>query len=113
MTGMNASLGAELGGFDHLKQSVQDILTTPKGSRVMLRDYGSDLFSLIDQPLTRETEMAIIAATIGALTTWEPRLQVDSVQVAGDPASGQIAISLQGTYLPDGQPISISGLKLQ
>lgn len=61
MTGMNASLGAELSGFGHLKQSIQDILTTPKGSRVMLRDYSSDLFSLIDRPLTGTTASNMLA----------------------------------------------------
>jgi phage baseplate assembly protein W len=112
MTGMNVDTGAELSGFAHLEQSLRDILLTPKGSRVMLRDYGSDLFSLIDQPLTPATKMAIIAATVGAITTWEPRMQVDTVSVVADPANGAISISMTGIYLPDGQPISIQGLQL-
>jgi hypothetical protein len=37
-----------LEGIDHLKQSIIDILTTPIGSRVMRRDYGSRLFELVD-----------------------------------------------------------------
>jgi phage baseplate assembly protein W len=112
MIGMNVDTGAELPGFAHLEQSIRDILLTPKGSRVMLRDYGSDLFSLIDQPLNESTKMAIMAATVGALTTWEPRIQVQSVTVAADPANGSISISLTALYLPDGQTITIQGLKL-
>ena len=112
MIGMNVGTGAELAGFAHLEQSIRDILLTPKGSRVMLRDYGSDLFSLIDQPLNESTKMAIMAATVGALTTWEPRIQVQSVTVAADPANGSISIDLTALYLPDGQTITIQGLKL-
>ena len=49
--GMNVLNGRSLTGLDHLKQSIADILNTPIGSRVMRRDYGSKLFSLIDAPL--------------------------------------------------------------
>ena len=112
MIGMNVDTGADLAGLRHLEQSIRDILLTPKGSRVMLRDYGSDLFSLIDQPLNESTKMAILAATVGALSTWEPRIQVQSVTVAADPANGSISINLTALYLPDGQTITIEGLKL-
>jgi phage baseplate assembly protein W len=112
MIGMNVDTGAELAGFAHLEQSIRDILLTPKLSRVMLRDYGSDLLTLIDQPLNESTKMAIMAATVGALTTWEPRIQVQSVAVAADPASGSVSIHLTALYLPDGQTITIEGLKL-
>ena len=112
MIGMNVDTGAELAGFSHLEQSIRDILLTPKGSRVMLRDYGSDLFLLIDQPLNESTKMAIMAATVGALSTWEPRIQVQSVTVAADPANGSISLNLTALYLPDGQTITIQGLKL-
>jgi phage baseplate assembly protein W len=47
---MNSADGAVLDDEDHLHQSVNNILLTPAGSRVMRRDYGSAIFSLIDQP---------------------------------------------------------------
>jgi phage baseplate assembly protein W len=112
MNGMNANTGAELAGFGHLEQSIRDILLTPKGSRVMLREYGSDLFALVDQPLNESTKMAIIAATIGALSQWEPQIEVQSVTVEGDPAASTVSVSLRAKYLPDGQSIMIEGLRL-
>jgi hypothetical protein len=112
MIGMNGNSGAELAGLSHLEQSIRDILLTPKLSRVMLRDYGSDLFALVDQPLNESTKMAITAATVGALSTWEPRIQVQSVAVTADPAGGSIMIALTAQYLPDGQTIAIEGLQL-
>lgn len=64
---MNAQTGKPLEGIEHLKQSVRDILTTPIGSRVMRRDYGSRLFELIDNPTNPETVAEIIAASAEAL----------------------------------------------
>jgi hypothetical protein len=41
--------------------------TTPIGSRVLVRDYGSDLFSLVDNPRDDMTRLQIIAASATAL----------------------------------------------
>jgi hypothetical protein len=109
MQGMKATTGRALGGINHLRQSIRDILLTPKGTRVMLREYGSDLYKLIDRPLTPETIVDIYAATIGALGDWEPRLKVKSVSVA-QPAAGHIELALVATYLPDGKQIRLDGI---
>ncbi len=54
MRGMSNKTGKELEGIEHLKQSIIDILTTPIGSRIMRREYGSRLFELIDRPINRD-----------------------------------------------------------
>ena len=76
MPGMNATTGETLAEFDHIRQSIRDILTTPIGSRVMRREYGSMLAELIDQPLNDATLLRAYAATVMALTRWEPRVRV-------------------------------------
>ena len=38
MNGVNSRTGKRLSGSDHLRQSVSDILSTPLGSRVLVRD---------------------------------------------------------------------------
>ncbi|MEW7978507.1 MAG: GPW/gp25 family protein [Candidatus Sedimenticola endophacoides] len=53
MQGMHAITGQHLAGEAHLRQSIIDILTTPLGTRVMRRDYGSRLFELVDAPINR------------------------------------------------------------
>ncbi|KPN28874.1 baseplate wedge subunit [Halolamina pelagica] len=45
MPGVDRTNGQRLEGLAHIRQSVADILTTPLGSRVMRRDYGSLLLS--------------------------------------------------------------------
>jgi phage baseplate assembly protein W len=54
MNGMDNLTGKSLADLAHLRQSIADILTTPIGSRVMRRDYGSRIFQRIDAPLTGE-----------------------------------------------------------
>lgn len=109
MVGTDAATGKKLGGIAHLRQSINDILTTPVGTRVMRRDYGSKLFELVDAPLNRETMLNIFAATAGAIARWEPRYLVKKV-TADSAEAGGLSVSLTGIYLPDGKPLSIDGI---
>lgn len=109
MKGTNAATGAPLDGLDHLRQSIRDILTTPIGTRVMRRDYGSRLPYLVDAPMNRSTLLDLYAATAEALETWEPRISVQQVTaIAAVP--GRVELSITGEYLPDGKQITIDGI---
>lgn len=109
MNGINSNTGKRLGGIDHLRQSIRDILTTPIGSRVMRRAYGSRLFELIDAPLNRNTLLDLYAATAEALDLWEPRFQLVSCKaVSAEP--GRVELDLVGKYLIDGQTIKLSAI---
>jgi phage baseplate assembly protein W len=112
MNGTNALDGKPLSGIDHLKQSIIDILTTPLGSRVMRRDYGSRLYSLVDAPMNRGTLSALYAATVEAIARWEPRFQVQKV-VATNAAPGSVELSVTGKYLPDGKIITLEGVTVK
>lgn len=96
MKGMNVTTGKPIEGADHLAQSIADILSTPLGSRVMLRDYGSLLFDLIDQPLNAATAMLLRAATAVALRRWEPRIKLNRVALSGSPVQGNLIITITG-----------------
>jgi hypothetical protein len=112
MNGTNATDGTSLSGIDHLKQSIRDILLTPIGSRVMRRTYGSNLFFLLDNPMNRGTISKIYSAVVEALAKWEPRVKVTKVNVT-DAAPGSLELTIEGTYLPDGQPITIEGIVIK
>jgi phage baseplate assembly protein W len=109
MRGTNATTGKPLSGLDHLRQSIRDILTTPVGSRVMRRDYGSRLFQLVDAPVNRRTIVDIYAATIEALLRWEPRITPRRVSIASA-ETGRVVIDLEATYTPTGEPITLDGI---
>lgn len=111
MNGIDANTGKRLAGIDHLRQSIRDILTTPIGTRVMRRDYGSRLYQLVDAPLTRTTILDLYAATAEALATWEPRFDVQTVN-ASEVEAGRVVISLTGIYQPTGEPVALDGIEV-
>ncbi len=109
-TGLNADTGAALSGSAHLQQSVADILTTPIGSRVMRRDYGSRLPDLIDKPATPANRLAALAAAADALRRWEPRLIITrlslSADTTADAQAGRLRLTVEGFDRTDNQPAS-------
>lgn len=104
MLGMDRSTGAPLDGDAHLAQSIGDILTTPVGTRVMLRDYGSMLMELIDRPINAATRLLILAASGEAIARWEPRIRLTRVAFSTSGADGRVALAIEGhrTDVPAG-----------
>lgn len=107
MIGMNATTGRALSGDAHLRQSIADILTTPIGSRVMRRDYGSQLADLIDWPVNDSTRLLAYAATAMALMRWEPRIRLSRVQLHMDTLDGQAQLDIEGTKVDTHEPLSL------
>ena len=104
MSGMDRRSGKFiLSDKDHMLQSIEDILTTPKGSRVMNREYGSDLFNLIDQPTNNKID--IYSAIAYALDHWEPRFKLKDISIQQS-TEGVLMISINGAYLPTSEQIS-------
>ncbi len=112
MLGTNANDGKPLEGLAHLAQSIRDILTTPIGSRVMRRDYGSRLPQLVDAPLNRRTIMDLYAATAEAIKRWEPRFRLKRTSIT-DTSGGAVVLELTGDYLPDGKEVTLDGIKVK
>lgn len=109
MQGMSKNNGTYLDDLDHLKQSIIDILTTPIGSRVICRDYGSGLFKLLDLPINRELFPKIYAAAADAIDKWEPRFKLEKITI-NSIKDGHITLSLTGQYLITQQKIVLEDL---
>lgn len=107
MIGMNASTGRAVADSQHLAQSIADVLTTPIGSRVMRREYGSQLIDLIDWPLNSATRLQAYAATAMALMRWEPRIRLSRVQLSLGDIAGQAILDLEGTRTDSNEPLSL------
>jgi phage baseplate assembly protein W len=107
MDGMNISDGTLLTGIAHLRQSITDILTTPIGTRVQRREYGSRLPRLVDAPINASTILEIYAATAEALAKWEPRFELKQTRIASA-SPGRVELDLTGIY--DGREITLSGI---
>jgi phage baseplate assembly protein W len=111
MKGMSCETGKYLDDLEHLKQSIVDILTTPIGSRVMRREYGSNLFYLTDKPINKELFPQIYAAVAEAIEKWEPRLKLEKITIL-EIKEGRIVLSLRGIYLLTQQTVNIERLSI-
>lgn len=112
MNGVNIRTGKRLSGSAHLRQSVSDILSTPVGSRVLIRDYGSELPDLVDNPRDDLTRLRIIAATATALARWEPRLQVTRVFVSFPADDSGCVVDIEGINKETGASLTTGEIKI-
>jgi phage baseplate assembly protein W len=112
MIGLDASTGRKIDGMSHLRQSVRDILTTRIGSRVMRRDYGSNLMALVDAPMNPAWKLDVMAETARALAKWEPRIKVKRVIVGTGTPEGRCTIEIEAILLSNGKPIKLEGIVL-
>ncbi|MFK0252422.1 GPW/gp25 family protein [Streptomyces sp. NPDC090445] len=83
-SGGPGSGGGRLGwvaGSAAIRQSVETILDTEPGERVMRPTFGCGLRRHLMAPNTPATRAAIAAEIGEALTAWEPRIQVTEVSV--------------------------------
>ncbi|GAB7533656.1 GPW/gp25 family protein [Pseudomonas sp. 3A(2025)] len=97
MIGMERRTGQPISGLTHLKQSIEDILTTPLGSRRMRPEYGSRIRRFVDLPVNEGWKSAVQAEVARALGRWEPRIALDRVKVLAV-VEGRITLLLSGRY---------------
>lgn len=98
MIGMDRHTGQPISGIEHLRQSVQDILSTPLLSRRERPEYGSKLRRMVDLPINEGWKSAAQAEAARALRQWEPRLKLERVNVLSV-LGGQINLKVSGEYL--------------
>lgn len=106
MIGLDRRTGQPLSGIAHLRQSIEDILTT-LSSRRMRPDYGSQLRRYVDLPVNDGWKSAVQAEVARALGRWEPRLALERVRVVAV-LDGQVSLALSGRYLGDDALLEVS-----
>jgi uncharacterized protein len=68
-------------GMDLIRQSVETILDTQPGERVMLPAFGCGLRRYLMEPNTLTTRTSMRADIMDALQQWEPRILLTNVAV--------------------------------
>ena len=66
-----------------IENSIKDILLTPLGSRVMLPEYGSRIYELIDRKVDDEFRADLACFVIEAVEKCEKRVKIDEVRLMG------------------------------
>lgn len=91
--------GLEIARYEEkVRQSIMAILSTSKGERVMRPDFGCDIQSFVFANSDATTLTLIKSAVREALLRWEPRIDVNDVNVAIDQATdGRLLIAVSYT----------------
>jgi phage baseplate assembly protein W len=74
-------------GERDIEESIMIILLTPKGQRKMRPEFGCAIHELIFAPNDSTTAGLAAYYVEDALAMWEPRIEVESVDVSPDPES--------------------------
>ncbi len=103
--GMSRTTGKQIDRSAHIGQSLLDIFTTPIGSRIQLRDYGSYLFDLIDSTMNPAGQLQLTAALVDAANKWEPRAKITHAKITHAKIkvdkNGQTTLEYQIDTTPD------------
>ena len=105
--GLDNQAAGAVTGLDWLRGAIRDVLTTPIGTRVMRRTYGSLLFTLIDAPMTAGLVADIVAGSAQALATWLPLITVQTISVE-TVAPG--AFDLDLSFILNGELVTMSSV---
>lgn len=62
--------------IDSIYQSIRNILITPIGTRLFLREFGCDLSGLLFELMDESAKFAALDHIIRAINRWEPRVVV-------------------------------------
>ena len=107
---MDRHTGKLLTGREYTRQCVIDVLTTPMGTRVGNRDYGSRLFDLVDNPASSSSVPEFYAAVSSAIGRLEG-IELRSVAVENK-TPGRVSLDLDLYDHNNGEALPMGGIDL-
>ena len=84
-------------GVPDLDRSIELVLMTAPGERLMRPQFGCRIWDLLFEPVTGNLLGLIAEAVRSALAQWEPRIVVDDVRPEPDPDNHAL-VRIQITY---------------
>jgi uncharacterized protein len=67
--------------LESIKNSIQNILTTKKGSRRMLPEFGSELDNMLFEPMDNETATKLGRELVNAIEMWDNRVVIENANI--------------------------------
>ena len=101
-------------GEANVREAIRIILSTEPGERLRLPEFGAGLRRFLFEPNTLATHTLIRQTIAEALKRWEPRVQVEAVEVQADAADAEAAIAtityrLVATQVQERVSLSVGG----
>lgn len=112
--GMDRQTGRWITGKPYLRQRLADVINTPLGSLPGARQYGSQLYQLVDHNVGPDFYMSAyeyLADAINHPVNGLDDFQLQTMLIARI-APHHYEISITGTYLINGEPVTFDGIEL-
>lgn len=77
-----------------VRQAIRIILGTNRGERLMRPDFGAGLNAFVFEPLNETTYQLVKTRVQEALVEWEPRIDVEKLDVRSGGARNELRIDL-------------------
>lgn len=90
-------------GPEKVRQSIQIILDTEPGERIMRPQFGCGLRRYLMKPNTTATRSLIQREVAGALTEWEPRIELREVRVTPGDDPALVLVEIHYIHKRDGR----------
>lgn len=84
-------------GPDELESSIRVVLATAPSERVMRSEFGCKIWDLLFEPINANTMGLMAQAVREALAQWEPRVEVENVDVLPDRDNSSL-VNISVTY---------------
>ena len=84
---------------EDIRQSLIILLSTIKGERIMLPDYGANMFDLLFEPLTVSFAKRISTDLKKAILFYEPRIKTDDINFRQNTINGLVEIRIDYTII--------------
>ena len=88
--GMCDKTGTSITGVEHVRQSIRRIITTKIGSVIQLRDFGSDIKSLVSAPGNASAPLKAYALISAPILKWDPRVRLSRLNLTADLAGNAV-----------------------
>jgi hypothetical protein len=94
---------------ESVKTSIDNILRTSKGERVMRPTFASDLKSLVFENLNDSLAQIISDSIKTAIETWDNRVKILNIKLEPKPDDNYVKISVEFNLLSYVSPITYTG----
>jgi phage baseplate assembly protein W len=83
-------------GADDIDANLRVVLITAPGERVMRPQFGCRIWDLLFEPINANTLGLMAEAVRDAVSQWEPRVELDDVEIVPDPViQARVLINLR------------------
>ena len=86
-------------GVDDINESLEILLTTTVGERLLQLEYGSDLTEYVFEPLTATLKAVVETRVRKAIQLYEPRIRLNKLELIPDNLEGRLLIKLTYTVV--------------